>query len=149
VIQTQVTGAVELRYVARLVQRQRVAGLKKELAAAQRKAFAPLLPAIKLEAATLPSGYAPIMARAVKVSVRTRALETVAVVYARGRTKERDVATVDRGRLRHPLYGNRGRWFTTHVRPGFVDRPARKLGERIATDSLDALERVAQEIARG
>lgn len=148
-IRGRVTGAAELRYVARLVERQRVAGLKQELARAQRRAFAPLLPAIKAEAATLPSGYAPTMARTVKLSVRRRGLETTAEVYARGRRSERDVRSIDAGRLRHPLFGNRGHWYTTRVRPGFVDRPVNRLGERIASESLDALERVANEIARG
>lgn len=148
-IQTRVSGAAELRYVARIVRRQREAGMKKELAAAQRKAFRPLLPAIKAEAVTLPSGYAPTMVRTVKVSVRNRALETTAIVYAKGRIGERDVRSIDAGRLRHPLYGNRGRWYTTRVRPGFVDRPVRRLGKQIADESLDALERVAREIARG
>jgi hypothetical protein len=149
VIRGRVTGAAELRYVARLVERQRVAGLKKELAAAQRRAFAPLLPAIRAEAATLPSGYAPTMARTVRLSVRRRGLETTAEVYARGRRRERDVRSIDAGRLRHPLFGNRGNWYTTRVRPGFVDRPVKNLGERIATESLDALERIGREITRG
>lgn len=142
-------GAAELRYVATLVERQRVAGLKKELSRAQRQAFAPLLPAIKAEAVTLPSGYAPTMARTVKLSVRRRGLSTTAEVYARGRRKERDVRSVDAGQLRHPLFGNRNHWFVTRVRSGFVDRPVKDLGRRIATESLDALERVANEIARG
>lgn len=148
-IRTRVTGAAELRYVARLVERQRVVGLRKELSKAQRRAFRPLLPAIKAETATLPSGYAPVMARAVKLSVRTRGLTTTAEVYARGRRSERDVNTVDAGRLRHPLFGNRNSWHTTRVRPGFVDRPVKHLGGRIAAESLDALERVGNEITRG
>lgn len=148
-ITSRVSGAVELRYIARVVRRQRVAGLKKELAAAQRRAFRPLLPAIKAEATTLPSGYAPIMVRSVRLSVRNQALETTAIVYAKGRIGERDVNAIDAGRLRHPLFGRRGRWFTTRVRAGFVDRPVRRLGNQIANESLDALERVAQEIARG
>lgn len=143
------TGAAELRYVARLVEKIRVRDLKLELSRAQRQAFAPLLPAIKAEAATLPSGYAPTMARTVRLSVRRRGLTTTAEVYARGRRKERDVRSVDAGELRHPLYGNRDHWFVTRVRSGFVDRPVKNLGERIATESLDALERVGNEIVRG
>lgn len=143
------TGAAELRYVARLVERQRVSGLRKELAKAQRQAFKPLLPAIKAEAATLPSGYAPVMARTVKLSIRNRGLVTMAEVYARGRRRERDVNSVDAGTLRHPLWGNRNSWHVTRVRPGFVARPVRNLGERIARESLDATERVANEIAKG
>jgi hypothetical protein len=56
---------------------------------------------------------------------------------------------VDAGTLRHPLYGNRRRWFTTRVRAGFVDRPVKDLSRRIADESLDALERIGREITRG
>jgi hypothetical protein len=151
VIRTRVTGAAQLRYVARLVERQRVAGLKKELSRAHREAFAPLLPGIKAEAATLPrsGGYAAIMARAVRVSARRTGLTTYAVVFARGRKEERDVRRVNAGQLRHPLFGNRDHWGVTSVRPGFVDRPVDELGEDIATRSLEALERVRDAIIRG
>lgn len=143
------TGAAELRHVARLVEKIRVRDLKVELSRAQREAFRPLQPAIKAEAATLPSGYAPTMIRAVKVSVRRRGLETFAVVYARGKRELRDVAAVNRGTLRHPLFRNRNHWFTTRVRPGFVERPVRRLGEAIAERSLAAAQRITHEIARG
>jgi hypothetical protein len=150
VITAGFTGAAELRYVARLVERQRVRGLKTELSRAHREAFAPLQPAVKAQAAaTLPSGYAPTMSRSVKVSARRSGLTTYAIVFARGRAEERDVRRVNAGELRHPLFGLRGHWFATGVAPGFVDRPVADLGEAIATKSLDALERIGQEIIRG
>lgn len=148
-IHTTVTGAAELRYVARLAERARVVSLKRELSEAHRQAFAPLLPAIRKTAAGLPSGYAPTMVKAIRVSARRSGLITYAEVHARGRAKDRDVRRIDAGALRHPVYGNRDVWRTTGVVPGFVSRPVGELGEKIATESLDALERITHEIAEG
>lgn len=154
-------GGAQLRYVATIVERQRQSGLRKELSQAHRDAFRPLEPAIKAEAGlTLPSrgGYGPLMAKTVRVSARRRGLETTAIVFARGAKGERHVAAVNRGDLAHPVFGRtrrlksgkrmRNPWVHQVVRPGFVSRPVDELGERIATESLDALARVAREISR-
>lgn len=124
--------------------------LRVEMRKAQLAAFKPLRTAIKAQAATtLPSGYAPIMSRSVRVSVRDAGPDVFAVVYARGKKEARDVASVNQGALRHPLFRNRDHWFVTRVRPGFVERPAKELGEDIAKNALDAAERITREIARG
>jgi hypothetical protein len=146
-----VGGAAELRYIAARLRKTAAVGLRKELGKAQRQAFRPLEKEIKGEAGvSLPSGYAPPMARTVKVSVSTRLGEmaVTARIFARGRKELRDVASVNRGLLRHPLFGNRRYWFRQGVRPGFVDRPVRRLEDRIVRESRDALERVANEIVR-
>lgn len=157
-----ITGSTELRYVAGQLRKAAASELRKELAKAQRRTFAPLQLEIKAQAiVSLPhrGGYAGVMARAVKVSVRQNIArrELVAVVYARGRGQQRDVRRVNRGELRHPVFG-RDRltrkgvqlnpWAVTAVPPGFVDRPVRRLEDRLARESLDALHRVAVEIAR-
>jgi hypothetical protein len=44
-----------------------------------------------------------------------------------------DAARVNEGRLRHPLYGNRGHWYTQTVRPGFADETMRQV--KVAVDA--------------
>ena len=148
----EISGATEMRYVAAKLRKAAARDLTKELRRRQRKAFAPLQPAIKAEAAaTLPSGYAPLMARAVKVSVRTGVANALtARVYARGRKELRDVARINAGILRHPTFGRRGlgQWHDQRVRRGFVDRPVDKLADRILDESADAAMRVLEQIAR-
>jgi len=146
------TGGPELRYVAGLLRKAAVKDLKAEMRKGQRKAFAPLEKDIKLEAAAaLPGMYAGIMAKAVKVSVRTGFATSVFSVriYARGRAELRDVRAVNAGRVRHPLFGNRRRWYTTRVRPGFVDRPVNRNWDRVVDESADAVGRVLLQIAKG
>lgn len=146
-------GGAELRYVAGKLRKAAARDLTRELRAGQRKAFAPLQKEIKAEAAaTLPKrgGYAGVMSRAVKVSVRTGFGKNAltARVYARGRVESRDVVAVNAGILRHPRFGDRRHWYAQRVRPGFVDRPADRLADRVLNDSAEALERVLQQIAR-
>jgi hypothetical protein len=148
------SGAVELRYVAGKLRKAAVKDLRTELARAQKRTYAPLQREIVAQAiVSLPhtGGYAGVMARSVKVSIRANLnrRELVAVVYARSRRQLRDVAAVNRGVLRHPVYGRRRNpWTVTAVPPGFVDRPAARLPSRLVRESLDALDAVIAEIVR-
>lgn len=38
--------------------------------------------------------------------------------------KQSDLAAIDTGRVRHPVFGNRKAWVVQQVRPGFFSRPA-------------------------
>lgn len=146
-------GGAELRYVAGKLRKAAARDLTRELRSGQRTAFRPLEKEIRAEAAlTLPhrGGYAAILARTTKVSVRTGVGKTAltARIYARGRTELRDVAAVNRGLLRHTRFGDRRHWYPQKVRAGYVDRPADRLADRVLRESADAAERVLQKIAR-
>lgn len=146
------TGAVELRYVAGKLRKAAVKDLRRELAKAQRQTFKPLQREIVAQAIVIlphTGGLAGIIARAIRVSVRQNLdrREVTAVVYARSRRQLRDIAAMNRGQLRHPVYG-RTRWVLQQITPGLVDRPAERIGPRLAKESLDALERVVAEIVR-
>jgi len=146
-------GAAELHRLAVQLRKAEVSTLETELRRQQREAFTPLEKDVKAEAAsTLPSGYAPIMANAVKakVSVRKGSALLSARVYAKGKAEERDVREVNAGRLRHPVFGHRRRaWHVTRVRSGFVDRPFDRTVDRVVDKSADAAEQILAQIARG
>jgi hypothetical protein len=146
-----VSGGPEMRYVAALLRKAGLGDLKKERNKAQRDAVKPLQREIRLEAAaTLPGEYAGIMARAVRVSVTHGRGDVVlhARVHARGRKEARDVRAVNDGRLRHPLFGNRRRWYAQAVRPGFVTRPVERTWDRVYEASDEAHRRYLERIAR-
>lgn len=151
-----ISSGAELRYVAGQLRKAAARDLTRELRKGQRAAFRPLQKEIKAEAlATLPKSrpthYGAIMSKAVKVSVTTGTGRTAltARVYARGKVEHRDVAAVNAGRLRHPVFGNRKKWVMQRVRPGFVDRPADRLADQVLRESADAAQRVLDSIARG
>lgn len=146
-------GLQELRVIASRLRKADARDLVYELRKAQRKAFQPLQKEIKAEAlATLPrqGQYNAVMSKAVKVTVTTGVGRTAltARVYAKGKGQERDVRRVNAGTLRHPLFGKRGNWYTTRVRPGFVDRPVKALSDRVLKECADAAQKLNESIAR-
>lgn len=59
-----------------------------------------------------------------------------------------DARSADRGRLRHPVYGNRENWVTQDIRPGWFTDRMRARAPMVRDDLVGAMERVAQKIAR-
>jgi len=56
----------------------------------------------------------------------------------------RQIADIDRGRLRAPLYGNRRHWFTHAVKPGWFSDPT----GRAEPKARDAVQRAMDNTAR-
>ncbi|HET8641203.1 MAG TPA: hypothetical protein VFM37_04660 [Pseudonocardiaceae bacterium] len=139
-----------------LADRLRYAGrsdLMRELRSGIRQATAPFGEAVKLEAAaTLPErgGYAETLLRALRVRTSTRtsvrAAGVTIDVSAKGRHKPRHLADLNRGRLRHPRFGDRAYWHTTRVPAGFIDRPTNELRDQVARDVRGAIANVKARI---
>lgn len=148
-------SAREMRLVASLLRKAHYQDLAKDRQKGYRAAFRPLEREVKLEAsATLPKagGYAPLMARAVKVQIRIDTATKIvasARVFARGKKELRDVVAINNGRIRHPVYGNRARWSVTTVRPGFVTRPFDRTVKRAVDEADKAHQRWVERMARG
>lgn len=151
-IEVDITGGAQLRRLAMALRKAAASELRKEMRAAQRKAFAGLRDAIATRAAaSLPSGYGPTMARSVRVTIRTYfsgPTAVRAVVYAKGRRQHRDVRRINAGALRHPVFGNRAVWSSTRVRPGFASDAAKDLPDEVLAASAEAIERVLQRLGR-
>lgn len=90
----------------------------------------------------MPDNYAASLRSDLRMSTSAKGGKNPEVrIRAKGKKKHRFVGPVNRGRLRHPLFGDRGSWFTNQVQPGFwtitlnaqSDDVKRKLEERIAT----------------
>jgi len=147
------TSGAELRYLAAKFEKAAKTDLTRVLKRAQRNAVKPLQKEIKAEAlASLPKrgGYNATMSKAVKTSASggTPGRPLIVRVYARGKVEERDVAAINAGRLRHPVFGHRSTWKVTRVRPGFVDRPVDKLADKVLEASADEVGQLLEEIAR-
>ncbi len=146
-------SGVELRYVAGQLRKAAAKDLKDELRKAQRKALAPLQKEIKAEAlAILPKRghYNVVMSKAVKVSILGAGTSRLqARVYAVGKAEQRDVAQVNAGILRHPLFGKRKSWHTTRVKRGFVDNAFDRVADRMLEEAGQAVQLIIDKIARG
>lgn len=150
----RIEGSAQLRKAAAEFRKAEKVDMRRELRKAVKATFVGLEPAVKKSAAaSLPKagGYAVIMSRAVKVTVKVRTTGDVgatARIHARGRAELRDVRSINAGRLRHPVFGNRKNWTTTNVRPGFVDRPVDDIPDKALRETADAVDRVIRDLAR-
>ncbi|WP_146755551.1 hypothetical protein [Micromonospora saelicesensis] len=150
----RVTGSAQLHKVMQVLKETGNKGLGKGMAAGFRMATAPLGPAVSAEVPkAMPSGYAPVLSRSLQFKTQARAFKHVARVtwrvYGDGQQERRDVPALNRGLLRHPLYGNRQWWIDQKVRKGFVDRPLDRLGVDVRREMNKVIDQVADKIARG
>lgn len=147
----KVTGGADLADVRRRLKTVGDKGLARQMAKGLQAAAKPLRPAVKAEAGkAMPSGYAPTLSRSLRFRQNVRAggstAEVVVRVYGDGRKQRRHVPALNRGTLRHPLYGNRGHWFAQRVRSGFVDRPFQKLGPEVSKQMHKVIDEIADQI---
>lgn len=57
-----------------------------------------------------------------------------------------DIADLDQGVVRHPLFGDRRRWYVEQVRPGWWSRPVNETSVRVEPELRQALDIVKQRI---
>jgi hypothetical protein len=147
-VDIEVRGTAELRAAARAL-REAERQLKARMDRGLRRIGREFQKDIRTAAGRLPSGYAPVMAAAVKVSTSLRSGGVSLRVYAPGKSEQRDVRSIDEGRLRHPVFGHRDRWVAQRVRPGFVGDPTRQLAEHIQDDIEAAVDEAVATATRG
>lgn len=127
-------------------------GLRREMYRAISEAARPLSDEVKAPGhlqAYLPNRYADVLASDLTVGTQKRGGRNPSVaIRARGRRHKRKVIQLDEGRLTHPLYGNREKWFTQTggVRAGFFTDPVRKAAPEIRAKVLDAMAETGRKI---
>jgi hypothetical protein len=124
--------------------------LSRQMGDAIGRAVKPIQAAITASAAeTMPSGYSGTLTRSLAWRRSTQASGQVARLllrtYGDGRAERRDVPRLEKGELRHPLYGQRKKtWYVTKIRPGFHKR-----GTDGAADAVVAeLDKVVADFAQ-
>lgn len=96
----------------------------------------------------MPGDYAATLAGDLRLSATAKGGKDPSIrMRAKGKRKNRFVAMYERGNLRHPLYGNRGRWFNQSIEPGWFSAPLRAQAPQINEQLTEAMQRVAQQIA--
>lgn len=150
----RITGTAQLRLVARQL-RDAPKELKEDLRIGLRQPVKGFERAVKDEAlGSLPhsGGYAGVMSAALKVNLSQALSGSGAgftlVVFAKGKSEDRDVRATNAGLLRHKTWG-REPWHAQRVKGGYVDRPADKLGNEVAQKAQEAVDRVADKLAAG
>lgn len=82
-----------------------------------------------------------------KIGARRRGRGGTVGLRIEARSK-RDVRGMNRGRLRHPVYGHRDRWVTQSIPPRWFDEPLEQGAPQVRAELLAGLNRLAGKIAR-
>lgn len=151
----RVSAGRDLTQVRRQLRMLGDRGLSRQMSAGLSRAAKPVKPEVQQSAVRLlPSGYGPLMSKSVRVRTAARerrgAASVTITVSAAGKREHRDVARINRGVLRHPVYGRRRQpWVAQPVRRGFVDRPVDRLAPEVAREMQAVVDWVADQITKG
>lgn len=146
----RVTGAESLAHLARDLKAVGEKDLRRELFRGIQRAAKPLKAAARqaaLDELPAAGGLAERVAGS-KFSVRTRAGRDPSVrVVGAG---DLDLRSLNRGRLRHPVYGHRSRWVDQAVPPGWFDNAMERTADGAVRDEvLHAIEVVRAKLGAG
>jgi hypothetical protein len=150
-VEVRIEGGEALERVARRLKAAGDKGLRKKLLAGIRRATRPLHKDIKAAAMReLPArgGLNRFVASTkfstkVRTSGRNVGVRIVAVKVGH------DIRAIDRGRVRHPVWGNRRRWVNQRVRPGFFTKTIEASAPRVRAEVRDVMNEVTREVTGG
>lgn len=149
----RISGADQIHALARHIKALGDAGLGREMAVALTKAVEPVGKAITREAGIVaPSGYEPVLTRSLQHRRTVRASRTQASVRltttAKGKQENRDLPSLNAGRLRHPVFGRRKNpWTVTGIPSGFYDRGTEKAAGEAEKQLLAVLDDFTQRLS--
>lgn len=149
-VELQVEGAEQFLALSKALKHAGRGELRKELNRQLRVTAKPLIKETRAVArATLPQrgGLAAQVAREPqRVQVRTgRKTAGVRIVVGRKRGGAR---MSNRGRLRHPVFGNRERWVTQPVPAGWFDETLKGKERAVRKDVVAVLSTIAEQVVK-
>jgi hypothetical protein len=146
-VQVTVRGGNAAHALAKRLKALNDKDLQKELSRGVAKAMRPAAKEVKASVPEyMPSGYAPTLTKALSLRTSNLASGLRITGTAKGNPRPRKVGDLNKGRLRHPLWGNRERWYTQTVRPRFFDEPLERQGTAVRTELDKVLAGVAAKI---
>ena len=140
-----VRGAEQLVRLSRKLKAVGDKDLSREVRAGLREATTPVKAAIREYAeSNLPrrGGLNQVMARS-RISTQIRGSGRSPGVRLTSKSHD---PRIDRGRLRHPVFGNRQVWVTQRVDPGWFTKPASRAAPRAQGALIIAMRRIEKEL---
>lgn len=153
-LEFRIEGAVELHKVAARIYAEGRTNLARQMGNALSKAADPVKVSIRAEAErTMPKhgGYSGLFTKSLKFRLERRngvqQATAQLITYADGKGQRRDIGALNRGVLRHPVFGRRrSPWKVTSIRAGFhkrgtdhaIEEAQKQLG-KVVDDFVDRL----------
>lgn len=144
-----ITGADQLQRLGLSLKQAGNSDLRKDMLRGLRVAAKPLLEDVKDSARdTLPKagGLNEFVATG-KYSVRNKLAGRNAGVRLVGTKSGHDIAAIDRGKVRHPVFGH-AVWATQDVTPGFWEKPLLAGRPKVQFELLRVMDEINYKIAR-
>jgi hypothetical protein len=164
-VEVRIDGGARLRQVAADIRATGDKGLGRQMSRALDATTKPISAAIKAEAMRVmpeSGGYREALTKSLRhrTSQRTagRTAQLKLITYADGTGQRRDVESLEKGELRHPVYGRsrnvRGKrvpspWAVTRIRPGFHERGTKNAGDEAGQRLGAVLDDFAARLAKG
>lgn len=169
VLRFEVRGAADCFRLAHALHEAGSKGLKRELDKGSRQAGRVVVDAVTDKASTdkfIPRDFEIPFSRSVEARVEVRLVSSrvIAITFwATGKKHRRKIDDMNRGILRHPVFGRtrplkrhwkhkaasmRNQWVDQAIRPGLVDEPAREAMPKAVEKIEDAVRRVVDKIGR-
>lgn len=147
-LEVQIKGAATLGQVAAQIRAEGRKDLSRQMGRALERAAEPVKRAITEEAdKVMPSGYRELLTGSLKHRMSRRnggqQAQVIIRTYADGKKERRDVISLEKGQLRHPLFGRKKVWYVTSITPGFHARGV----EGAADGASDAMIQVVEDFA--
>ena len=145
------------RYAELLRERGAVAEQRREYRQALRTAAKPMAAGVLEDlGAYMPSrgGYLRVLGGALKTRVLPRQSGVTIRDSAKGKTQDRDLRSLERGRLRHPVFGRRqGRrgqsiMSDTRIPPKFFTEPITARADMAVAEMVKAMRGIAERITK-
>lgn len=143
-----VMGADTMAALARDLRRVGDKGLRTEFYRGLNRVTKPVVPAVRASfTATLPKrgGLGKTINRTTKVKRKVLTGRNPGIkVFADGK---HDIVNLNKGRLRHPLFGNRRHWFDQSITPGMFDRPLEAMTPVVQSEAIAVMGRIQRDLA--
>lgn len=151
-IKVKLTGIEDFRRAAKAIRVNGRKDLQKELLRGIRDATKPIGRTVREHLPTyMPRRYAPVLSAALRFTTKTKTSgwpEVTVTARAKGKFEPRRVTALDKGTLRHPLFGMRKHWYAQKIPPGFFTKPANTVLDEVRAEASRAVERAARQLEK-
>jgi hypothetical protein len=148
-VSVEIRGAEQLAALSKALKDAGEKDLQRELSKAITAAVKPVKPAVQKSARRILPKRGGLAARVAKASITTRKRSGPRIAGVRVVATSRDsLRQIDRGFIRHPVFGNRERWVTQRVQPGWFTEPTEAMRDDVQRALIKAMNDVAKKLSR-